>query len=594
MLRDIYIIKDSQILFHKQFGSSIDWETLSTIVQSLPSYFEKSTSENEIAFMDIENFHLTYSIDNKNRIFFIFLSDLTDAVEDLEKQLIKAREEFTTMFEDVVNVSSDQATFHSFNPIAEMIHQNLRPKIALVGFSGVGKTTISKLIRAEEIPMDHVPTMTGDILTIKIGKLHFHLWDFAGQEQYSFLWPQFIQDSDAVLIVSDSTIQNIDKSKFFIDLVKNEVPNARLSVIANKQDLPDAIEPKKIEKLLGVKSYSMIAVDPENRAKMIQIIGEILNLSPQISPLIRPLLDRDKAIEEAEILLMKGDFKGAIEKFKSIAAYSRELGDDKISLDFLERAKLIESKLKTQETMKRDEKVPTSSAPEIPEIPASSKPIHPEAPIDKAKQKEMKPVAVSPSSSHFITIEDHYNFIDRNLYSILSNNYLNFNFLDYDKNQVSTIISNLMVSTLPDFFQNVKNKINYSEIPIFPSFPPLEKSSNLSMPQPKTEIKGTLTVSKEDSSEIIRKYPQKSLEEILDDGDMSIKEKIKYIKKELSHIEKEITELKKNFKNETISKEDYNILFNKLREKKKKYQETISDLSIQEIKHFDMSFPEDI
>ncbi|GAH20676.1 unnamed protein product, partial [marine sediment metagenome] len=70
-----------------------------------------------------------------------------------------------------------------------------------------------------EIPLQHVPTISGDIATIKIGKLFFRLFDFAGQEQFKFLWKNFIKESDAVLIITDSTIRNVEKSRYFSGLV---------------------------------------------------------------------------------------------------------------------------------------------------------------------------------------------------------------------------------------------------------------------------------------------------------------------------------------------------------------------------------------
>jgi GTPase SAR1 family protein len=97
---------------------------------------------------------------------------------------LRCRTDFINLFEEILNERYDKKTFEVFDPIVDSIHKNLRPKISLVGFSGVGKTTITKLIRAEEIPVQHIPTITGDIATVKIGKLHFHLWDFAGQEQF--------------------------------------------------------------------------------------------------------------------------------------------------------------------------------------------------------------------------------------------------------------------------------------------------------------------------------------------------------------------------------------------------------------------------
>ena len=162
----------------------------------------------------------------------MFVSDLSDKFENIKKELDKCRKEFMGMFEAVLDQKLDEQTFAIFDPTVEVIHKNLRPKMSLVGFSGVGKTTITRLIMAEEIPMEHIPTITGDIATIKIGKLHFHLWDFAGQEQFSFLWQNFIKGSDAVLLITDSTLENCEKSKYFVELIKKEVlmPTRHVSV----------------------------------------------------------------------------------------------------------------------------------------------------------------------------------------------------------------------------------------------------------------------------------------------------------------------------------------------------------------------------
>ena len=169
------------------------------------------------------------------------------------------------------------------------MHRNLKPKIAVVGFAGVGKTTIKKLIKMDEIPLQHIPTITGEIATIKIGKLFFRLFDFAGQEQFKFLWKGFIKESDAVLIVTDSTIKNVEKSKFFLDLKVKEVPHARAAIIGNKQDLSNAMSVEEIETLTGLKTYPMVANRKENRNKMIRIIAEILAMSTEDNPLLANL-----------------------------------------------------------------------------------------------------------------------------------------------------------------------------------------------------------------------------------------------------------------------------------------------------------------
>ena len=154
----------------------------------------------QVEFHDYFKYRISYILEKEQQLMFLFVTGLTDNVDNIKKELIKCKKEFLNLFEDLLQHKYDSKTFEVFDPTIDAIHRNLRPKISLVGFSGVGKTTITRLIKAEEIPMQHIPTITGDIATIKIGKLHFHLWDFAGQEQFSYLWNNFIKGSDAVLL----------------------------------------------------------------------------------------------------------------------------------------------------------------------------------------------------------------------------------------------------------------------------------------------------------------------------------------------------------------------------------------------------------
>ncbi|HEC39973.1 MAG TPA: GTP-binding protein, partial [bacterium] len=250
---------------------------------------EAAREDDRVEFHDYYKFKVSYVTQKSLNLTFLFVTGLTDKFDNVKKELVKCRKEFINFFEEILQHRFDAKTFEVFDPIVDVIHKNLRPKISLVGFSGVGKTTITKLIRAEEIPMEHIPTITGDIATVRIGKLHFHLWDFAGQEQFSYLWNNFIKGSDAVLLITESTLENIDKSKFFLELIKEQAPHAHTAVIGNKQDLEGAIKPTQIERILGLKTYSMIANDPNNRDKMIQIIADILEMSAEVSPLLKPL-----------------------------------------------------------------------------------------------------------------------------------------------------------------------------------------------------------------------------------------------------------------------------------------------------------------
>ena len=231
--------------------------------------------------------------------------------------------------------------FDVLNSIIDGTHRNLRPKISLVGFSGVGKTTITQLIKAEEIPLEHIPTINGDVATIKIGKLTFPLWDFAGQEQFSLLWNRFIKGSDAVLLITNSTLENIEKSKFFLEFIKEEAPYAHSAIIGNKQDLPNALSVENIERITGVKTYSMVAIKPGNREKMMQIIADILDMSAEVSPLLKPIIERDLLMNNAQTALLNGDFEQAGSYFEKIADLCIEIGDDTLGKEFYEKSRTL-------------------------------------------------------------------------------------------------------------------------------------------------------------------------------------------------------------------------------------------------------------
>ena len=154
---------------------------------------------------------------------------------------------------------------------------------------------------------------------------------------------QFWEKSDAVLIITDSSLENVEKSRFFVELVKEHAPYAHVAVIGNKQDLPDALNVDKIQEILGLKTYSMVAIDPENRDKMMQIIADILEISSEASPLLKPLFERDQLMQKARNALENGDIAKTAEYFERLSDLCLELGDDALYREFYEKAKKLKS-----------------------------------------------------------------------------------------------------------------------------------------------------------------------------------------------------------------------------------------------------------
>ena len=200
------------------------------------------------------------------------------------------------------------------------------------------------MIKADEIPVKHHPTLSGEVSTIKIGKLNFELWDFAGQEEFSYLWNSFIKGSDGVLLITDSTLENVEHSKFFLELIKEQAPHAISVVIGNKQDLPNALSSEKIKKMYDLKTFPMVAVDTSNRDKMIQIISNLLEINTDVSPLIKPFLRRNELIITGTKALEDHNFTRAVMVFEQISDLSLELGDYSLSKQYNDKAKYLKEK----------------------------------------------------------------------------------------------------------------------------------------------------------------------------------------------------------------------------------------------------------
>ena len=339
MLRQIYILKESNILYEKNFGKALTHESFQNIAQEILKEVSRGLGK-DFGSTYFFKHRIVYSYEHELRLLFILIVGLNDGMSQVKSELMKLKKEFINIFGDNLE-NIDPSLIDLLNPLIFSIYKSIKTKISLVGFSGVGKTTITKLIRSEEIPDVHVPTITGKVSAIKIGKLHFHLWDFAGQEQFSYLWNDFIYGSDAVLVITDSSLENVEKSKFFIELIKENAPEAHAAIIGNKQDLPEALSVEKIEEILKLKTYSMVAIDPDNRNKMIQIIADILEINTEISPLLKPLFERDSLISQAEIYLREGNMEKIHQTFEKISEICYELGDFTLYKEFREKAAKI-------------------------------------------------------------------------------------------------------------------------------------------------------------------------------------------------------------------------------------------------------------
>ena len=102
-----------------------------------------------------------------------------------------------------------------------------------------------------------------------------------------------------------------------------------------------------IERLMGQKTYSMVAIDQNNRSKMIRIIADLLDMDAGVSPLLQPIFERDVLMDKVQEALQQGEFENVIAIFEKISSLCLELGDDSLALEFQMKSKRIQNMLKT-------------------------------------------------------------------------------------------------------------------------------------------------------------------------------------------------------------------------------------------------------
>jgi len=148
-------------------------------------------------------------------------------------------------------------------------------KIALVGEGGVGKTTTLHLLMGKPPPEQYIPTIAlgmESIENIFFANYSLVIWDFAGQERFRKLWKFYFKGADIVFLLTDSTLRNILISKEMYRMIRQDAPNIPIVIIANKQDLPNALDPSIIERIIGAETYPMVAIDLAYRDDILKIL----------------------------------------------------------------------------------------------------------------------------------------------------------------------------------------------------------------------------------------------------------------------------------------------------------------------------------
>ncbi|KAI3388899.1 hypothetical protein SNEBB_006732 [Seison nebaliae] len=123
-------------------------------------------------------------------------------------------------------------------------------RILLLGLDGAGKTTLLYKIKLNE-NVTTIPTIGFNVETVKPCKnLTMTIFDVGGQGKIRPLWHHYYQGTDALIYMIDSSDhERIGESRdeLYNIISSQEFPrHAPVLVLANKQDMPNAMNPSDI------------------------------------------------------------------------------------------------------------------------------------------------------------------------------------------------------------------------------------------------------------------------------------------------------------------------------------------------------------
>lgn len=135
--------------------------------------------------------------------------------------------------------------------------------VVMLGLDSAGKTTALYRLKFDQY-LNTVPTIGFNCEKIQgtVGKakgVHFLVWDVGGQEKLRPLWRSYTRCTDGILFVVDSVdVERMEEAKMELMRTAKCPDNQGVPVLilANKQDLPGARDPKELEKFLGLHELS--------------------------------------------------------------------------------------------------------------------------------------------------------------------------------------------------------------------------------------------------------------------------------------------------------------------------------------------------
>ncbi|NXN18184.1 ARL14 protein, partial [Indicator maculatus] len=138
-------------------------------------------------------------------------------------------------------------------------HSKVKPaNIVMLGLDSAGKSTLLYKFRYSDRFLTS-PTIGFNVDMIETQKdFTLTFWDVGGQKKMRQSWGSFLENADGLLYVVDSSDkQRLEEAKkeFEVILKTESLKGIPVVVLANKQDLPGALNAEEVTRRFNVKKY---------------------------------------------------------------------------------------------------------------------------------------------------------------------------------------------------------------------------------------------------------------------------------------------------------------------------------------------------
>ncbi|XP_078501424.1 ADP-ribosylation factor-like protein 4D [Lissotriton helveticus] len=185
----------------------------------------------------------------------------------------------------------------SFLPQFQTLH------VVVIGLDSAGKTSLLYRLKFKEF-VKSAPTKGFNMEKIKapVGSsrsITFQVWDVGGQEKLRPLWKSYTRRTDGMVFVVDSSeAERMEEAKVELHKITRTSENQGVPVLilANKQDVPEALSVAEVEKLLAMHELSTSTLNYIQGCSAVDGVG----LHQGLEKLYEMILKRKKMIRHSK------------------------------------------------------------------------------------------------------------------------------------------------------------------------------------------------------------------------------------------------------------------------------------------------------